>query len=170
LVCCFFENDLEAYQGYLNTLGVPFTQMGAQVAMPFPADNVFTVNAFVLASPALLDQLSRQPTPYTILMMGHYPIPDRESNIIGSIALALKGKFTLSFWISLEDPLMKAFGSDRIVSVMESLGMKEDECIEHSMVTKSIERARKKIAEKVRMETECASAETWFETNLKQGL
>tara|TARA_Y100001970_G_scaffold284155_1_gene400901 strand:- start:1077 stop:4154 length:3078 start_codon:yes stop_codon:yes gene_type:complete len=49
------------------------------------------------------------------------------------------------FYLSLEDNLMRLFGSERIAKVMDSMGIKEGEVITHSMVTKSIERAQKKI-------------------------
>ena len=49
------------------------------------------------------------------------------------------------FYLSLEDNLMRLFGSERISKVMDTLGIKEGEVITHSMITKSIERAQKKI-------------------------
>ncbi|MCH9029912.1 MAG: SEC-C domain-containing protein, partial [Bacteroidetes bacterium] len=52
-----------------------------------------------------------------------------------------------NFFLSLEDDLMRLFGSDRIANVMERIGIKEGEVIQHSMVTKSIERAQKKVEE-----------------------
>ena len=51
------------------------------------------------------------------------------------------------FYISLEDNLMRLFGSDRIAKMMDRLGLKEGEVIQHSMITKSIERAQKKVEE-----------------------
>ncbi len=51
------------------------------------------------------------------------------------------------FFISLEDDLMRLFGSERISGVMSKMGMKEGEVINHSMITKSVERAQKKIEE-----------------------
>jgi len=51
------------------------------------------------------------------------------------------------FYVSLEDNLMRLFGSDRVISVMDKLGHEEGDVIEHSMVTKSIERAQKKVEE-----------------------
>ncbi len=51
------------------------------------------------------------------------------------------------FFVSLEDDLMRLFSSDRIASVMDRLGFKEGEMIEHSMISKSIERAQKKVEE-----------------------
>jgi preprotein translocase subunit SecA len=52
-----------------------------------------------------------------------------------------------SFYVSLEDDLMRLFGSDRIAKMMDRLGLKEGEVIQHSMITSSIERAQKKVEE-----------------------
>ncbi|OFX27681.1 MAG: preprotein translocase subunit SecA, partial [Bacteroidetes bacterium GWA2_31_9] len=51
------------------------------------------------------------------------------------------------FFVSLEDNLMRLFGSDRIAKMMDRLGLKEGEVIQHSLITKSIERAQKKVEE-----------------------
>ncbi len=51
------------------------------------------------------------------------------------------------FFVSLEDDLMRLFGSDRIANIMDRLGLKEGEVIQHSMISKSIERAQKKVEE-----------------------
>ncbi len=51
------------------------------------------------------------------------------------------------FFVALEDDLMRMFGSERIASIMDRLGLKEGEVIQHSMITKSIERAQKKVEE-----------------------
>ena len=49
------------------------------------------------------------------------------------------------FYVSLEDNLMRLFGSERIARMMDRLGHKEGDVIQHSMITKSIERAQKKV-------------------------
>lgn len=54
---------------------------------------------------------------------------------------------TSQFFVSLEDELMRLFGSDRIAKIMDRLGLKEGEVIQHSMISKSIERAQKKVEE-----------------------
>ena len=51
------------------------------------------------------------------------------------------------FFVSLEDGLMRMFGSDRIAKVMDRMGMEEGEVIQHSMITNSIERAQRKVEE-----------------------
>ena len=54
---------------------------------------------------------------------------------------------TTQFYVSLEDELMRLFGSERIAKIMDRFGYKEGEVIQHSMVTKSIERAQRKVEE-----------------------
>ncbi|MFZ5946876.1 MAG: preprotein translocase subunit SecA [Stygiobacter sp.] len=54
---------------------------------------------------------------------------------------------TSKFFISLEDDLMRLFGSDRITNVMSRVGMEEGEAIQHPLITKSVERAQKKVEE-----------------------
>ena len=51
------------------------------------------------------------------------------------------------FFVSLEDDLMRLFGSERISGIMDRLGLKDGEMIQHPMITKSIERAQKKVEE-----------------------
>jgi preprotein translocase subunit SecA len=51
------------------------------------------------------------------------------------------------FFVSLEDDLMRLFGTERIAGIMDRLGLKDGEVIQHSMISKSIERAQKKVEE-----------------------
>ncbi len=54
---------------------------------------------------------------------------------------------TSKFYISLEDDLMRLFMSDRVTTIMERIGIKDGEVIQHPMITKSVERAQKKVEE-----------------------
>jgi preprotein translocase subunit SecA len=54
---------------------------------------------------------------------------------------------TSQFFVSLDDNLMRLFGSDRIARLMDRMGLEEGEVIQHSMITKSIERAQRKVEE-----------------------
>lgn len=54
---------------------------------------------------------------------------------------------TSKFYLCLEDDLMRLFGSDRVASVMERMGLQEGEVIQHPMITKTVERAQKKVEE-----------------------
>ena len=54
---------------------------------------------------------------------------------------------TSKFYISLEDDLMRIFGGDRVTNIMGKLGLEEGEAIQHPLITKSVERAQKKVEE-----------------------
>ncbi len=54
---------------------------------------------------------------------------------------------TSQFYVSLEDNLMRLFGSERVAKIMDRMGLKEGEVIQHSLMTRSIERAQKKVEE-----------------------
>ena len=74
----------------------------------------------------------------------------RAAGLTGSCGVVPAGQVrssTTQFYVSLEDDLMRMFGSDRIASLMDKMGYKGGEVIQHSMVTKSIERAQKKVEE-----------------------
>ena len=68
---------------------------------------------------------------------------------------------------AMDEPLFKHFGSDKLIPLMKMLGMKEDEVIEHSMVSKSIIKGQEKIAELVSLEQSANSQEDWMRKNLK---
>ncbi len=54
---------------------------------------------------------------------------------------------TSKFFISLEDDLMRLFGGDRVTNIMSKIGIEEGESLQHPMITKSVERAQKKVEE-----------------------
>lgn len=70
---------------------------------------------------------------------------------------------SLHVYSGLDEPLFDQFGGERILSLMKTLGMKEDELIEHKMVTQSIERAQKKLEEKMMFSIQASSSKEWFD-------
>jgi len=68
---------------------------------------------------------------------------------------------------AMDEPLFKHFGSERMLPLMKMLGMKEDEMIEHALVTKSIIKGQAKIAGLVTMEQSASSQGEWLDRNLK---
>ena len=94
----------------------------------------------------------------------HYPLHAKE--------LELAEKFQLqnvTVFSSMDEPLFKHFGSDKMIPWIKLLGMKENESIEHSYVTQSIVKGQKRIADKVLVEQSAASQGEWMEHNLNPG-
>ncbi len=92
----------------------------------------------------------------------HYPLHAKEMELIKN----WDAKNILVF-SSLDEPLFKHFGSDKVIPLMKMLGMKEDEAIEHSMVSKSIIKGQEKIAIQVGLEHSANSQAEWMEKNIK---
>jgi preprotein translocase subunit SecA len=77
-------------------------------------------------------------------------------------------QYSITFCSSIDEPSFKAFGADRIITLLDSLGIGEDEPIEHSMVSKAMARAREKIESMVAHEVVADTEKEWFLKNVKQ--
>jgi preprotein translocase subunit SecA len=100
------------------------------------------------------------------LFAGHYPLPSKENKIIEKLSSSYPTS-SISFYSSINDAAFEPFGADRIAALLSQLGLKEDECIEHIMVSKAMARAREKIESKVHHEIVAKSESEWFITNVK---
>ena len=92
----------------------------------------------------------------------HYPLHQKEIDLIKNWQSE-----KILVYSALDEPLFKHFGSDKIIPLMKMMGMKEDEVIEHSMVSKSIIKGQEKIAQQVTLEQSAASQEEWMRKNIK---
>jgi len=92
----------------------------------------------------------------------HYPLHTKETELIKNW-----DKENILVFSALDEPLFKHFGSDKVIPMIKLLGMKEDEAIEHSMVTKSIIKGQEKIGELVGMEQSANSQAEWMTKNIK---
>lgn len=97
-----------------------------------------------------------------IIMTEHYPLAQKEKDFYERLQLT-----GIEIWSALDEPLFKEFGSDKIVKMMKQLGMKEDEVIEHSMISSAINNAQEKIKGKVVSDQSAGSQEEWLRKNLK---
>ncbi|MEQ9422839.1 MAG: hypothetical protein RJQ09_00370 [Cyclobacteriaceae bacterium] len=73
----------------------------------------------------------------------------------------------LEVFTSLDTPFFKLIAGERLIPMMEKMGLNEDELIQHSMVTRAIENAQKKAEGMVSNEKEADSIEEWVEKNIK---
>jgi hypothetical protein len=92
----------------------------------------------------------------------HYPLHTKEIELIKNW-----GKEKIIVFSALDEPLFKHFGSDKVIPMIKLLGMKEDEAIEHSMVSKSILKGQEKIAGLVSLEQSASSQAEWMTKNIK---
>ena len=100
----------------------------------------------------------------------HHPSATRENAVLAEIENMYESeKPTLGFYMALEEPMMKPFGVDRIISLMKQMGMKEGEAITNSMVTKSIANMQEKIAKRCTTDLIAHSQEEWMKLNFSNG-
>ena len=102
-----------------------------------------------------------------IIVAEHHPI-NRKDRAVVEIAERLSCKPQICLHASLDDPLMKYFGSDQIVTLFKRLGMDESEAISHPFVTAAIQNAQEKIEAQVQRDVATESMEDWFRFNLKK--
>ena len=98
----------------------------------------------------------------SIIFIEHHPMKSKEELVFDQ--LGLKEATILS---ALDEPLLTLFGGEKLIDIMQKLGMKGDEIIEHKMVSQSIANAQKKIEEKLVVEQSVRSQAEWIEINLK---
>ncbi|CAN5766017.1 hypothetical protein BH11BAC4_BH11BAC4_07800 [soil metagenome] len=92
----------------------------------------------------------------------HYPLHSKEKTFVSGW-----DQKNILVYSAMDEPLFKHFGSEKIIPMMKLMGMKEEEVIEHNMVSKSIIKGQQKIEEQVTLEQNASSQAAWMERNLK---
>jgi hypothetical protein len=92
----------------------------------------------------------------------HYPLHSKEIKLVEQFTIEKAIVFS-----AMDEPLFKHFGSEKMIVLIKLLGMKEDEAIEHSAVTKYINRGQEKIAAVVTAEQFAQSQEEWMRKNVQ---
>jgi len=172
IVFCYFDDTITEVISFLEQSGVPYFNLKNETYHEAAGQHkvVFIGHASqVLSSQSLIGFLRTISTSTQIqfLFSGHYPLPSKEKKILDKLN-ALFPQAPIIFCSSIDDPSFELFGADRITDLLEKLGMKEDECIEHSLVTKSMARAREKIGSRVKSEIEAKSEGDWFSKNVRK--
>jgi preprotein translocase subunit SecA len=105
--------------------------------------------------------------PLDIIVAEHHPIQSRDQGVIDAAA-KLACEAQLCFYFSLDDPVMKHFGTASVKALFERLGIEKSECISHHLVTTAIRTAQENIESKVGKDVPTHSVEDWFKYNLPE--
>lgn len=120
----------------------------------------FAEDRFVLA-----DRLNASnATGRDVVFYGHYPIRSNETDLCESLGISELRVFT-----HLDAALLRIFGSEGIKDVMVKMGMKEDEPLNHPMITKAISNAQDKIAKQCITDMASRSEDGWMQANYVSG-
>lgn len=171
IVFTFFDKTQQDIVDFLKQSNAPYFQITSEVTGEATRQErvVFLCDAELVQSPSLVSLLTiwSTKTKVTFLFAEHYPLPTKEKTVVQKLASTFP-KSEMIFCSSLDNPSFSIFGSDRMVDLLDKLGMKEDEAIEHALVTKAMENARKKVERSVRSEMIASSEEDWFAKNVKK--
>lgn len=100
---------------------------------------------------------------HMLIFAEHYPLSKIEQALFAK--LQINDVPVLS---SLDEPLFLLFGGENMITMMQRLGMEENEVLGHAMITKAIRRAQEKIEKSVISEQQATSQEEWFHKNFQR--
>ena len=103
-----------------------------------------------------------------ILVVEHYPLQARDVELAAALNQLFPGA-EIQQYIGLDEPIMALFDSERLMNLLERMGVERNEAISHSMVTKSIGRALTRIAKSATGDAAAKSQQEWFDRNVPPG-
>jgi hypothetical protein len=110
---------------------------------------------------------SRTGAKAAVLVPELHPTRVRDA-LVEEFAMGLPFETSLMLYTSLASPLMRAFGSDRIATIMQKLGLSEGERLEHPWLAESMRKAQERISAVVKEDRPARSQGEWFELNAPQ--
>lgn len=131
----------EGYRGSIPTKAVLARQLSSEHAASLPVDSS-AVAAFLVAE--------------------RHPLRSRDEELM-RFASALPCRSRFVYHVSFDDPLLRFLGADSFRAMLDKAGAGQDQPITHKFLTRSIERAQKKLETRARGEQEAESAAEWFE-------
>jgi hypothetical protein len=157
LIVCYFKETGTELKKFMDGTGTSYREMPHA---PFEPGKIHVIQAeHLLAYQADLSEA-------TCIFMEHFPSYSREDQLLQHLYQTLKVR-RVFFYVSVDEPLFRLFGGEKLVDLMKKLGLSEEEAVSHTMVTQSIERAQKKLEESLRGEIQADSAEAWIRLNTK---
>jgi|JI61114BRNA_FD_contig_51_3391873_length_744_multi_2_in_0_out_0_1 hypothetical protein len=150
----YFEDTKNAIEEILTAASVNYSNEA----------NSFATKVWLMNATALLHKSDIGNR--TVIFAEHHPSFARENEIKEYLSDKL-GIQEITFYTSFDDKLLQLFGSERILQLLEKMGFKDDEVIEHNMISTSIERAQKRIDEKLSIHNNnTRQRKDWFDLNL----
>ena len=124
-----------------------------------PAEKIINGNAIPQINSFLI------PGGKQIVLAERYPLSDNETRLAEKLE-ANGIQIPLAAYASLDDAILQHAGGEKVKSLMQRMGMQEDEIISHAMIESSIENFQSKIAKKISFDSHAQSPEEWFRMNI----
>lgn len=152
VVVYYFSDTLEALEKTLQAAGMGYSH------------EMELNQKLILMDAKLLTLTIPDFSKNNIIFAEHHPSFYKEEKLLQHLSKENKN-ILFSFYVALDEPFMKAFGSEKIMAILNQMGYNENEAIEHSMVSSSIQKAQKKIDEKKPFTSDAHTSTDWFEIN-----
>jgi len=167
LIITFFESEMDLLISFMADHKLNYTVLDGLASEIALENKIYLADRSAVSNSVAMKFLEQNVSVFTkeIYFPSHYPLSISENSVLEKLSLA--GFDSFVFCISFDDPLLKIFGSERILPLLEKLGLEDQEALEHDMITQSIKRARSKIDKKVTREIQSKSAGEWFAVNVK---
>ena len=165
VVVTFFEESHIELLEFLKSSGVPYAVINTLSASEILQlkGTVCILDVFSASSPGI--NIPKE-VRANIFFLGHYPFVAAENKIVQSLQV-IQPDAKLTFCLSLDDALFDQSGTGNLAPLLENIGLTDDECIEHAMVTKVIHRTLEKLNKKMVSEIKARSQREWFARNVK---
>ncbi len=167
----FFNESKKRLVTYFASQGIPYFELNQETVAnsSFQSKVIFCMDAFEAEQIIKSSLLEKKKIHF--LFESHYPLPGPEQKVIEEL-FALTNAPVFTFYLSIDGPLMQIFDSGNLIPLMEKMGLKDEECVEHSIVSRSITRAREKISERVgaQFEVRTTSEKEWYDRNARKRL
>lgn len=142
-ICYFFETSLNWINQILNDANT----IAKELEQADNTTQIVLVNIYELLTRSSLKALFKKQieksTAHCFMFSNRYPISSKEDEVL---ELLVEHEKTLPcFYVSLEDELMQHFGGDRVVKLMQRMGIAPDEFVEHQLISDAIRNAQAKV-------------------------
>jgi hypothetical protein len=171
LICSSFSASLVRIRDASATVGQPF-QLATKdwPSQPVEGAAPFLLHTNMMTLDSGFDAwLRRMGQGWTFLFVEHHPILAAEDAILALLetASAVHPQQT-QFFVGLDEPLMAMFGGGRIIELMKTLGLSENEAIEHPLVDRSLTKARLKFQKRIHVLRSADSDVEWYASNVRK--
>jgi hypothetical protein len=169
VVASFYPRSLERIAAALTAAGVSTYPLGAPP--PGASPQAVLLNASRVGTERRLDVwIAATPGPVQFLFVEHFPLLGTERTALDLIEeLSAEHAHRVRFFVGLDEPLMSAFGGERLVAILGSLGLAKDERITHPLVDRAIVNAQKKLERRIQSPSPADSDTEWFALNARRG-
>lgn len=168
LIITFFDSEQNEIEAFLQGHQLKYTVLDEQSTDGSPETAIFLVSAVNDFHSHVINFLTGYSEKFgrQIYFPSHYPMVATEQKVLTK--LAAMGFNSFVFCLSFDDPLLKMFGSENILPLLEKIGLEDEEALEHKVITLSINSAREKVGKKVRIEIQTTSPQEWFKLNVNK--